>query len=61
MYGMRAPRIPLRLPPDVRASVVVRFLLHFIPDGMQLIARFRTSSIHFRTTQVRQLTLLETS
>jgi len=57
MYGMRAPRIP----PDVRASVVVRFLLHFIPDGMQLIARFRTSSIQFRTTQVRQLTLLETS
>jgi hypothetical protein len=41
--------------------LVVRFLLHFIPDGMQLIARFRTSSIHFRTTQVRQLTLLETS
>jgi len=68
MYGMRALRIPLRIPPDRRASVVVRccslvvrFLRHFIPDGMQLIARFRTSSIHFRTTQVRQLTLLETS
>lgn len=48
--------------PGVRCYLlVVRFLLHFIPDGMQLIARFRTSSIHFRTTQVRQLTLLETS
>jgi hypothetical protein len=62
---MRAPRIPPRIPPDLRLSIgcslVVRFLLHFIPDGMQLIARFRTSSIHFRTTQVRQLTLLETS
>jgi hypothetical protein len=26
MYGMRAPRIPPRIPPDVRASVVVRWL-----------------------------------
>jgi hypothetical protein len=48
--------------PGVRCCpLVVRFLLHFIPDGMQLIARFRTSSIHFRKPQVRQLTLLETS
>jgi hypothetical protein len=56
------PAAPSAGRPGVRrCPLVVRFLLHFIPDGMQLIARFRTSSIHFRTTQVRQLTLLETS
>jgi hypothetical protein len=49
-------------PQGVRdCSLVVRFLLHFIPDGMQLIARFCTSSIESGSTQVRQLTLLETS
>jgi hypothetical protein len=57
MYGMRALRIPL----DVGRPSSVRFLRHFIPDGMQLIARFRTSSIQFRKPQDRQLTLLETS
>jgi hypothetical protein len=57
MYGMRAPRIPWT---SGRPSSV-RFLRHSIPDGMQLIARFRTSSIQFRKPQDRQLTLLETS